>query len=287
MTETSDIVRRRLSALPLVETGDMTREHRVMLFLENALAGFTPAGAMLARLLARTDLEGRLFAEDMAFDPDGTPLVAETVQDALAEIAGGSFLRIDQNGADIDDVDTFLDNLGFGAAGKLVAAAASTTAIRALLQTEARIRQVRFLGDASARSATSTTSYGTSIGQTQVVTPVSLTSKLVVLALAAGAVTRTSGGLFGSARIDWYNGSVWAAPSGALYTYNVNGQANGGATSTDQRGAVGAMSVLEAADKNAGGDWQFGLRGHVSTGTNTPVFEVTNCRYLALELEGL
>lgn len=101
---------RRLSQLDPIET--LTRDHRVPMFLADALAGYREAAAILA-LLERADLEELLFAADTAFDPAGTGMEAETVQAALAELATGSlFLRKSENGADILDAATFRASLG-------------------------------------------------------------------------------------------------------------------------------------------------------------------------------
>jgi hypothetical protein len=148
-----------------------------------------------------------------------------------------------------------------------------------------QIRQIDVQGDTSSRSATTTTSYGAAVGPSRAVTPKSSTSKLLVLATAYGSVTRTSGGLFGSCMIQWTNGSTWSASSGA-YTTNNLGQNSSGTTATNVMGAVACMALLGNSDKNAG-NWNFGLRGHVSTTGSTPVFEVTNCWYIAFEVEGM
>lgn len=265
--ESLPIPRRRLDEL--ATTILPNRDHVVPAMKDGVAVKLSVA--QILGLIQAGDLAGEMAADAVGFTPgSASPLASTDVAAALEELAEDYLRR--------DEVSTN---------GASLIGAANYAAMRGLLQTEARIRQVQFLGDSGSRSATSTTSYGTSIGQTQSVTPVSATSKLLVICTAAGVVSRASGSLFANARVDWFNGSVWAQPSGGLFSLNVNGQGNGGTTSTDARGPVAVASVLEAADKNGSGNWQFGLRGNVSTGTNTPSFEVSNCRYIAIEIEGL
>ena len=166
--------------------------------------------------------------------------------------------------------------------------AANFAAVRALLQQEgARIRQIKHLVSGTNGSTSTNTSYGGTLGSGQSVTPVSNTSKLLVLGFGSMVVTRAATGLFGSARLHRYNGSAWVASSeGSLPV--VVGENLGGTTTTDIRAGVTAIATFPQADINAGtGNWQIVFAGNVSTTGSSPLMDLNNISYLMIELEGL
>jgi hypothetical protein len=148
-----------------------------------------------------------------------------------------------------------------------------------------QIRQIAVFSSATSGSTSSNTSYSATFGAGQTVTPKSATSKLLVICSTSVDVTRSAGGLFGSMRLHYYNGSAWGAPSGAVSLARV-GQNSAGTTSTDVSGTINVFAVLGSADKD-GGDWRFVLCGNVSTTGSSPLLSVTAPRYIAIELEGL
>lgn len=181
-----------------------------------------------------------------------------------------------------------LTNLGIASDLQSILGAADYAAVRALLQMEgARIRQIQHLISGTNGSTSTNTSYGGTLGSGQSVTPVSNTSKLLVIGFGSGTLTRANTGLFGSMRLHRYNGSAWVASS--LGSLNVTfGENLGGTTSVDIRTPVVAISIFPQADINAGtGNWQIVFAGNVSTTGSSPLLELNNISYLMIELEGI
>lgn len=177
-----------------------------------------------------------------------------------------------------------LTNLGFSADSSSIAQAANFAAIRTLLQSEARIRQIAYGGDGTTRSGTSTTSGGTTYTAFFNVTPTSNTSSLLVFGFMNIAVTRSGTSSGGQIIPMYYDGSAYqAAPNGTTGTVTA---VIGGATSILKQGNMTVSCLLTQSHLRSDlSIWTLAGRGNVFYSTPDCTMDCRTNRWIGIEYE--
>lgn len=171
--------------------------------------------------------------------------------------------------------------------GAQIFTAADEAAVRALLQDEARIRQIVTGGDQTTRTSTTSTPFAGLFSPGFIVTPVSTTSTLLVFMNGSAETQRDSLGSVSQFKIMNFRGSPEAYHDPAQFTETWVGAWYGAASGATMwaYGAVSCFARMTQADKRNNGTWHIALRGHNQNANFNPVTATHASSMIAIEVE--